>query len=119
MISDLTKKYYKIKEVSEIIGVPQTTLRFWEKEFDEIQPKRNSHNRRYFTPKDIDTLRIIKFLIKDKGLKIEAAKEYLKSNKQNTSRKLEVLDKLTQVRNELEVLLSSLSARGSKMGIEN
>ena len=118
-MNDLSKKYYKIKEVSEIIGVPQTTLRFWEKEFDEIQPRRSEHNQRYFTPEDIETIRIIKFLIKDKGMKIGSVKEYLKHNKKNISRRLEIVDKLTRVREDLRGMLHSLNLRAKVFGIES
>ena len=74
-MEELSKQYYKIKEVAEILDVPQSTLRFWEKEFPMIKPIRSSHNIRYYRPQDIELLRIIHYLIKDKGLKIEAARE--------------------------------------------
>ena len=79
-MEELSKQYYKIKEVAEILDVPQSTLRFWEKEFPMIKPIRSSHNIRYYRPQDIELLRIIHYLIKDKGLKIEAAREQLRSN---------------------------------------
>ena len=109
--SHFTKKYYKIKDTAEIVGVPQSTIRFWEKEFPEISPTRSSHNQRYFSPQDIETLRMIKFLVKDKGLKIEAAKDYLRNNKSNISKKIEVMDMLTQVGKELEGLLKAIDGR--------
>ena len=60
----LDKDYYKIKDVAELIGVPQSTLRYWEKEFPECSPRRSATNIRYYTPADIETLRIIHFLLK-------------------------------------------------------
>ena len=69
-MEELSKQYYKIKEVAEILDVPQSTLRFWEKEFPMIKPIRSSHNIRYYRPQDIELLRIIHYLINDKGLKI-------------------------------------------------
>ena len=114
---DYSKSYFKIKDVAEIIGVPQSTLRFWEKEFAEIQPKRSSHNQRYYTPDDLNTLKIVKYLIKDKGLKIEAAKEYLRGNKKNLSRKVEIIEKLTAAKEELEGLLKALNLRGEAIDI--
>lgn len=115
MGNDLTKRFYKMKDTAEIIGVPQTTLRYWEKEFEEIRPHRSSHNQRYFTPSDIEILQIIKYLIKDKGLKIEAAREYLKSHKKNVTKKIEVIKQLNNVKEELEILLNSLNIRGKLM----
>ena len=111
MDRELTKKYYKIKEVSEIINVPQSTLRFWEKEFSELEPKRSLTNRRYYTPADIELLQIIHYLLHVKGMKIEAVKEQLKNNKKNLSKRLEIISKLQAVRDDLTVLLESLSVR--------
>ena len=111
IIEELSKQYYKIKEVAEILDVPQSTLRFWEKEFPMIKPIRSSHNIRYYRPQDIELLRIIHYLIKDKGLKIEAAREQLRSNKHNVSRRVEIIDRLKSVRSELANLLVALGGR--------
>ena len=110
-MEELSKQYYKIKEVAEILDVPQSTLRFWEKEFPMIKPIRSSHNIRYYRPQDIELLRIIHYLIKDKGLKIEAAREQLRSNKHNVSRRVETIDRLKSVRSELANLLVALGGR--------
>lgn len=110
-MEELSKQYYKIKEVAEILDVPQSTLRFWEKEFPMIKPIRSSHNIRYYRPQDIELLRIIHYLIKDKGLKIEAAREQLRSNRHNVSRRVEIIDRLKSVRSELANLLVALGGR--------
>ena len=110
-MKELSKQYYKIKEVAEILDVPQSTLRFWEKEFPMIKPIRSSHNIRYYRPQDIELLRIIHYLIKDKGLKIEAAREQLRSNKHNVSRRVEVIDRLKSGRSDLANLLVALGGR--------
>lgn len=110
-MEELSKQYYKIKEVAEILDVPQSTLRFWEKEFPMIKPIRSSHNIRYYRPQDIELLRIIHYLIKDKGLKIEAAREQLRSNKHNVSRRVEIIYRLKSVRSELANLLVALGGR--------
>ncbi len=111
IMEELSKQYYKIKEVAEILDVPQSTLRFWEKEFPMIKPIRSSHNIRYYRPQDIELLRIIHYLIKDKGLKIEAAREHLRSNRHNVSRRVEIIDRLKLVRSELANLLIALGGR--------
>ena len=111
MMDDLSKKFYKIGEVADILGIPASTLRFWEKEFPQIKPTRSSHNIRYYRPQDIEQLRIIQYLIKDKGLKIDAAKEQLRSNRHNVSRRVEVIERLKTVRDELANLLVALGGR--------
>lgn len=113
-----TKSYYKIKEVSEIIGVPQSTLRFWEKEFPELNPRRSAHNRRYYSPDDLELLQIIYFLLYTKGLKADAAKEYIRHNRKNISKKLQIIEKLEGVKADLNLILKSLTVRGEKLGID-
>lgn len=111
MGNELTKRYYKIKEVSELLNVNQSTLRFWESEFPEINPMRSETNRRYYTPSDIETLRIIKFLLKDKGLKIESAKEQLHLNRHNVTKRMKIIDDLNNVKEELNLILKGLTKR--------
>ena len=111
--NQLSKKYYKIKDVAEIIGVNQSTLRYWENEIPEIKPYRSNSNQRFYTPTDIETLRMIHYLLKIKGMKMEAAKQYLNKNKKNISKKLEIIDKLNDVKDELQLILISLNKRDS------
>lgn len=111
MASDLSKRYYKIKDASEIIGVSQSTLRYWESEFPEICPIRSPKNQRYYTPDDIETLRLIYYLVKIRGLKIESAKEQLRLNRANISKRMDIIGKLHDVRDELEMLLRALEKR--------
>lgn len=111
MLDTLDKKYYKIQEVAEMLEVPQSTLRFWEKEFPQIKPMRSPHNIRYYTPKDIETLRIIHYLIKEKGLKIEAAKAQLRVNRDNVFKRVEIIEKLDHVKDSLKMLMKALNQR--------
>ncbi len=108
---DLSKKYYKIGDVAELLDVSQTTLRYWESEFPEIEPRRSSSNRRYYTPEDIELLRTIYYLVKVKGLRVEAAKEQMRLNRKNISKRMEIIGELTDVRDELELILKSLEKR--------
>ena len=108
MDDSLNKKYYRIREVSEIVGVNASTLRFWEQQFPQLEPKRNSHGTRYYTPSDLETIRIIHYLIKIKGLKIEAAKEELRVNRAGISRNHEIVERLKAVRLSLTRLIDSL-----------
>lgn len=76
----LTKLYYSIGEVAEIFNVNTSLIRFWEKEFNIIQPKKNKKGNRLFTPKDILNFNKIYHLVKIKGFTLDGAKKALKSN---------------------------------------
>lgn len=117
MDTRFTKRYYNIGEASDIIGVPQSTLRFWEKEFLELRPRRSAGNRRYYSPSDMELLEIIYYILYTKGMKIEIAREHLRHNRKNVSKKLKIIEKLKEVREELEFILNSLNLRGDKLGI--
>lgn len=110
-MDDLSKKYYKIGDVAEFLGIPQATIRYWEIEFPEISPSRTPTGLRQYTPADIETLRIIHYLIKTRGLKVDAAKAQLRLNRDNISKKLKVISELQDIRSELEVMLKSLTKR--------
>lgn len=110
-MEELDKIYYKISDVAELIGVPASTLRYWESEFPEVSPRRSQSNQRYYTPEDITRLRMINYLVKVKGLRIDAAKEELRLNRANISNRMKVIDILTKTRNELEEILAGLTKR--------
>lgn len=112
MNNDLSKVYYRIADVAQFVGVPASTLRYWEKEFpDKIKPIRNSGNIRYYTPEQVETLKMIKFLLHSRGMKIEAVKKELQGNVKNVTRRMEIIEKLENVRSELKLLLSALEKR--------
>ena len=98
---ELSKKYYRISEVAAILGVPASTLRYWENEFTVIRPKRNDTNRRLYTAADIETIRLIYYLVKEKGMKLDAAQAEIVRNRSNVSKRIEVIDRLRGVRERL------------------
>ncbi|MDE6295748.1 MAG: MerR family transcriptional regulator [Muribaculaceae bacterium] len=108
---DTTKSFYKIAEVAELLNVTQSTLRYWESQFKALSPARSSSGRRYYTPKDIENLEIIKFLVKEKGLRIEAAKEQMDNNSDNISRRVRLISTLKAARHELSGILEALEKR--------
>lgn len=83
--SMLTKLYYTIGEVADMFSVNASLIRFWEKEFGIIQPKKNRKGNRLFTPKDIETFNKIYQLVKSEGYTIEGAKKALKLKTPNTA----------------------------------
>lgn len=76
---DLTKLYYSIGEVADMFNVNTSLIRFWEKEFTTLKPKKNNKGNRLFTPKEILKIQSIYQLVKDKGYTLEGAKKALKS----------------------------------------
>lgn len=110
MKDKLNKKFYKIGDVAEILNVPTSTLRFWEKEFTVIKPKRNAKNIRVYTVKDIETIKMIYYLVKEKGLKLDAAQAMIKRNRDGISKQWEVVDRLKQVREQLFKLDEALAS---------
>lgn len=103
------KLYYSIKEVAEIVGVNESTLRYWETEFPQLKPKTVSTTKvRQYTTKDIDQVKVIYNLIKVRGFKIAAAKKYLAGNRQGVDKSTEVLDTLIGVREELKTIKKML-----------
>lgn len=98
------KLYYSIKEVAEMIGVSEPTLRYWETEFPHLKPRTTGNKVRQYTEKDIEDIRIIYNLIKVRGFKIAAARKMISTNRQGVDTTAKVIDRLTQVRDELKEL---------------
>jgi DNA-binding transcriptional MerR regulator len=95
------KRYYGIGEVARAFDVNTSLIRFWEKEFDVLQPKKNAKGNRKFTPKDIKNLELIYHLVKERGFTLEGAKLHLKENRQQTLDTFEIIRKLERVKAEL------------------
>ena len=107
--NDLNKKFYKISDAAAILGIPATTLRYWEKEFTIIKPRRNAKNIRFYTPADIETIRKVYYLVKEKGLKLDAAQEQIRRNRANVDKRFEVIERLKGIKQELLELDEALS----------
>ena len=95
------KRYYGIGEVARAFDVNTSLIRFWEKEFDVIQPKKNAKGNRKFTPKDIQNLQLIYHLVKERGFTLEGAKTHLREERQKTLSNFEIIQKLEGIRAEL------------------
>ena len=106
---DLTeKRYYTIGEVAKAFEVNTSLLRYWEKEFKEIQPKKKTSGVRKYTPQDVQNIKLIYHLLKEKGMTIEGAKNQLKDSKSSEENKMDVLKKLERIKKELENLRDNL-----------
>lgn len=106
---DLPEKlYYSIGEVADAFGVNASLIRFWEKEFDIIKPKKNAKGNRKFTPENIKNLELIYHLVKVRGFTLEGAKTYLKQEPKQTMSKFEIIRKLEAIKSSLIKLKNDL-----------
>jgi DNA-binding transcriptional MerR regulator len=95
------KVFYSISEVAELFGVNTSNIRFWENEFDILKPHKNAKGNRMFTKEDIENLKIIHHLLKEKGMTIKGAQKKLKENKEDTIQNVEVVSKLQEIKQML------------------
>lgn len=102
------KRYYKIGEVAKAFEVNTSLVRFWEKEFEIIKPKKNGKGDRMFTPQDIKNFRLIYHLVKEKGFTLEGAKNKLSNDSEKTRNNLDIIASLEKVRLELQKISNEL-----------
>ncbi|ESU29341.1 transcriptional regulator [Flavobacterium limnosediminis JC2902] len=102
------KRYYSIGELAKAFDVNASLIRFWDKEFDILQPKKNAKGNRMFTPEDVKNLQLIYHLVKERGFTLDGAKVHLKEGQKKTLDKFEIIRKLegikvqlTNIKNEL------------------
>lgn len=107
-MESLNKKYYKISEVAELLSIPASTLRFWESKFTVIKPYRNNHGTRFYTPADIDKIAQIHYLVKERGLKLDAAQEQLRINPQGIDQRMRTVNRLKDMRQRVQQMLDAL-----------
>lgn len=110
IMDTLDKKYYKISEVAEILNIPQSTLRFWESRFTVIKPRRNEHGTRFYTNSDIEKISMIHYLVKERGLKLDAAQEQIRSNPKGVERRHATVERLKEMRTQVTNLLDALKS---------
>lgn len=94
----IEKVYYTIGEVAELFEVNASLIRFWEKEFDILNPQKNKKGNRLFTPQDLNNLRIIYHLVKERGYTLQGAKDKLRQNKDDVVRNVEMIDSLNRIK---------------------
>tara|TARA_B110000305_G_scaffold156310_1_gene173001 strand:- start:130 stop:459 length:330 start_codon:yes stop_codon:yes gene_type:complete len=102
------KRYYSIGEIAKAFNVNTSLLRFWEKEFAEIQPKKKESGTRKYTPQDVANIQRIYHLIKEKGLTLEGTRKQLKLKNSGSEGSLVLIQKLEKVKSELEELKNKL-----------
>jgi len=97
----MEKLFYSISELAEMFGVNQSNLRFWEKEFKELKPKRNSKGTRFYSPDDVQVIKQIIYLVNEQKLTLAGAKRKLSQKKDSVAKQQEVVERLKLVREEL------------------
>lgn len=102
------KIFYTIGEVSKMFKVNTSLIRFWEKQFDILKPKKNKKGNRLFTKGDVDNLHIIYHLVKERGFKLNGAKKKLKQNKDEVVNSVEMVKALKNIKSFLIEMKESL-----------
>ncbi|MDP2114287.1 MAG: MerR family transcriptional regulator [Bacteroidota bacterium] len=97
----IEKVFYSIGEVADLFGVNTSKIRFWENEFDILKPHKNNKGNRMFTLEDIENLKLINHLLKERGMTIKGAQKKLKENKEDTLQNFEVVSRLQEIRQML------------------
>lgn len=103
---NVARIYYTIGEVANMFKVNTSLIRYWEKEFDIIQPKKNKKGNRLFTQKDVDNFHLIFNLVKERGFTLKGAKDKLKKNPEDTLKEYEIIKSL----NKIELFLRNIKA---------
>ena len=102
------KRYYSIGELATAFAVNTSLIRFWDKEFDILKPKKNAKGNRMFTPEDVKNLQLIYHLVKERGFTLEGAKTHLKEGQKKTLDKFEIIAKLETIKSQLTNIKNQL-----------
>lgn len=95
------KLYYSIGEVARMFNVNTSLIRYWEKEFSIIKPKKNKKGNRFFTQKDIENFHLIYNLVKERGMTLKGARKKLRENKDDASNNFEIIKTLAEIKEML------------------
>ena len=105
----MEKLYYSISEVAAMFNINQSNLRFWEKEFKQLKPRRNDKGTRFYTNEDIATIKKIVFLVEEQKLTLEGAKRRLGQKKDAVEKQQQLVERLKSIREELKGIANALS----------
>ena len=102
------KRYYSIGELAKAFDVNASLIRFWDKEFDILKPKKNAKGNRMFTPEDVKNLQLIYHLVKERGFTLDGARTHLKEGQKKTLDKFEIISKLEGIKLQLTNIKNQL-----------
>ena len=104
------KMFYSISEVAQLFNVTETLLRFWEKEFPNIKPQKAGRGIRQYTKADIEQVRLVHHLVKERGMTLQGARDMIKRDKGGSiNRNVEVINRLKVIRSELQAISKDLN----------
>lgn len=112
---EIEKKYFSISEVAEMFGVAPSLIRYWEGEFEIIRPKKDRKGNRRFTKEDINKIRLVFHLVKEKGYTLQGAKEVIKKDLHVTADKAEMVTKLMQIKGFLTEIRDNLNVKSDNI----
>lgn len=104
----MEKVFFSIKEVSKLLSIERSTIKYWESEFPHIAPKRTRGGDRLYNESNINDIKVIKHLLREKKMTIQGAKEELAKSKSKYDKKFEVIEKLKNIRTNLQNLMNSI-----------
>ena len=104
------KQFYSIAEVSEMFSLPASLLRFWEKEFPSIHPKKSNTGQRIYTKEDLEEIRLVYDLVKGRNMKLAAARELIQRNREGAKNSSDLLQRMEGVRDQLLAIKKELDA---------
>jgi DNA-binding transcriptional MerR regulator len=105
---EIEKLYFSIGEVSELLQINASQIRYWEGEFSVLKPRKDRKGNRLFVKEDIETIKLIQYLVKDKGYTLEGAKAKLKGGLDDVQQNFKVIESLQKVKGFLEQLKEEL-----------
>ena len=104
----MEKLFYSIAEVSKLLNINASNLRFWEKEFKQLKPKRNNKGTRFYSEEDIRLVNQIMFLVNEQHLTLEGARQKLNQKKDQVAKQQELIPRLTKIKKELKGISKAL-----------
>lgn len=110
-MAKIGKQFYSFREVAREVGEPTSTIRYWEQEFDGVSPRYSPGGTRRYRREDVDRLRLIRHLLKERKLTIQGAKEELTQRGSSLERRQEALDRLRVALESLRTLQSALATK--------
>lgn len=108
------KLYFSIGEVAQMFDINESTLRFWEKEFDTIKPRKTGKGIRFYKQEDIDEIRLIYHLVKERGMTLAGARQKLKDNRETTVKQEEIVTRLKSIKEKLLAMRDAFDALAPK-----